>query len=80
MTRLYIGAGRMAGIRPGDLVGAIAGEAGVESRVIGSIEIADKFSIVEVEEELAPAIIAALRNTKIRGRKVAVNRDRGPKR
>ncbi len=78
MTRLYIGAGRTAGMRPADLVGAIAGEAGVESRVIGSIEIADHFSIVEVEKDLAQAIIVALRNTKIRGRKVAVNRDRGP--
>jgi ATP-dependent RNA helicase DeaD len=78
-TRLFIGAGRVAGVRPGDLVGAIAGEAGVESKVIGSIEIADHFSIVEVPKELANDIIAALRATKIRGRKVTVNRDRGAK-
>jgi ATP-dependent RNA helicase DeaD len=80
MTRLYIGAGRAAGVRPGDLVGAIAGEAGVESRVVGSIEIGDRSSIVEVQKELADDIIAALRRAKIRGRKVAVNRDRGPQR
>jgi ATP-dependent RNA helicase DeaD len=80
MTRLYVGAGREAGVRPGDLVGAIAGETGVDSSVVGSIEIADRFSIVEVQKELADDIIAALRRTKIRGRKVAVNFDRGIKR
>ena len=32
MSRLFVGAGRRAGIRPGDLVGAITGEVGIESR------------------------------------------------
>ena len=76
-TRLYIAAGRQAGVRPADLVGAIAGEAGVGSHVIGSIEIGDRFSIVEVPTALATRILFALRATKIRGRKVTVNRNRG---
>jgi ATP-dependent RNA helicase DeaD len=80
MTRLFIGAGRAAGVRPGDLVGAIAGETGYESRIIGSIEVADRFSIVEVPRELEKDIITALRATTIRGRKVTVNRDRGTRR
>ena len=63
-------------MRPGDLVGAITGEAGIESRSIGAIEIADGFSLVEVPEELADNIIAALRATKIRGLKPTVRRDR----
>jgi ATP-dependent RNA helicase DeaD len=75
-ARLFVGAGRRAGIRPGDLVGAITGEAGVESRAIGAIEIADGFSLVDVPEELADDIIAALRATKIRGLKPTVKRDR----
>ena len=73
-TRLYVAAGRQAGVRPADLVGAITGEAGVGSHVIGSIEIADRFSIVEVPTALATRILFALRATKIRGRKVTVNR------
>ena len=77
MTSLYIAAGRQAGVRPADLVGAIAGEAGVGSHVIGSIEIGDRSSIVEVPTALATRILFALRATKIRGRKVTVNRDRG---
>jgi ATP-dependent RNA helicase DeaD len=76
-VRLFIGAGRAAGVRPGDLVGAITGETGYDSRAVGSIEISDQFSIVEVPKELEKEILVALRATKIRGRKVTVNRDRG---
>ena len=76
MARLFVGAGRQAGIRPGDLVGAITGEAGVTSRSVGAIQIADKFSLVEVPENLADEIIAALKATTIRGKKIPVRRDR----
>jgi ATP-dependent RNA helicase DeaD len=75
-VRLFIGAGRQAGMRPGDLVGAITGEAGVEARALGAIEIADKFSLIDVPEALADDIIAALKATTIRGKKVAVRRER----
>jgi ATP-dependent RNA helicase DeaD len=68
--------GRQAGIGPGDLVGAITGEAGIKSNTLGSIEIGDGFSIVEVPKDRADDIIVALRKTRIRGRKVTVNRDR----
>ena len=77
MARLFLGAGRKAGIRPGDLVGAITGEAGLTSRSVGAIEIADNFSLVDVPESLADNIIAALKATTIRGKKVPVRRDRG---
>ncbi len=76
MARLFVGAGRQAGIRPGDLVGAITGEAGVTSRSVGAIQIADKFSLVDVPENLADEIIAALKATTIRGKKIPVRRDR----
>ncbi len=76
MTRLFIGAGRSAHIRPQDLVGAIAGETGLSGRDIGAIEIADRFSLVEVPEEAANEVITALRNTTIKGRKVNVRRER----
>jgi ATP-dependent RNA helicase DeaD len=76
MIRLFVGAGRRAGIRPGDLVGAITGEAGIESRSIGAIEISDGFSLVEVPETIADDVIDALRATKLRGLKVTVRRER----
>ncbi len=72
MVRLYIGAGRDAGIRPGDLVGAIANEAKVNSSVIGAIEIADRFSLVDVPEAMARGIVEVLGRARIKGRKVGV--------
>ena len=63
-------------MRPADIVGAIANEAGVDPSGIGAIDIADKFSIVEVPEGDAESIITALRGTKLRGKKVVVREDR----
>ena len=76
MTKLYINAGRDASLRPQDLVGAIANEAGVAGALIGAIQITDRFSIVEVPEELADQVVAAIGRTKLRGKKVRVRRDR----
>jgi ATP-dependent RNA helicase DeaD len=76
VARIYIGLGRAAGIRPRDIVGAIANEAGVSPKSIGAIDIADKFSIVEVREDEARSIIGALRGTTLRGKKVTVREDR----
>jgi ATP-dependent RNA helicase DeaD len=72
LTLLRISVGKEESIRPADLVGAIAGEAGVPSRVIGAIKIHDDYSLVEVPEELSTRIIEALQRTKIRGNKVTV--------
>ena len=77
VARLYVGAGRLARVRPGDLVGAIANELQLDASVVGAIQIQDKFSIVEVPDEIADDIIDALRNTTIKGKRVVVRRDRG---
>ncbi|MCA1583482.1 MAG: DEAD/DEAH box helicase [Acidobacteria bacterium] len=71
---LRISGGRRAGVRPGDLVGAIAGEADVSSGVIGAITIADDHAVVEVPEGLVARITAALSATRIKGQKVSVRR------
>jgi ATP-dependent RNA helicase DeaD len=76
VTRLYVALGRIAGVRPADLVGAIANEAGIDSRDIGAIEITDRFSLVEVPDDSADDIIRALSGTTIRGKRVAARRDR----
>ena len=76
VARLYIGAGRNSNIRPADLVGAIVNEAGVDARAIGAIQITDRFSLVEVPDEIADGIIETLRATTIKGKRVPVRRDR----
>jgi ATP-dependent RNA helicase DeaD len=76
-ARLFVGAGRDAGIRPGDLVGAITGETGLTGRDIGAIEIHQRFALVEVPESAADEVISALKATMIKGRKATVRRDNG---
>jgi ATP-dependent RNA helicase DeaD len=76
MARLFVGAGRQAGVRPADLVGAIAGEAGISSRELGAIEIADRFALVEVPADRADDIVAAMKKATLRGQKVPVRRER----
>jgi len=76
VARLYFAVGRDAGIRPQDLVGAIAGESRLTGRDIGAIEITDRFSLVEVPESAADEVIAALRRSTIKGRKATVRRER----
>jgi ATP-dependent RNA helicase DeaD len=74
MTKLFVGAGRSAGIRPGDLVGAIAGETRLSGRDIGAIEIADRFTLVEVPEAAADEVVTALRASTIKGKKPTIRR------
>jgi ATP-dependent RNA helicase DeaD len=76
VTRLFVGIGRRAGLRPQDLVGAIAGESGLNARDIGAIQITDRFSLVEVPEPAAEMVINALQNSTIRGRRPTVRRER----
>jgi ATP-dependent RNA helicase DeaD len=76
-VQLFIGGGRRAGIRPGDLVGAITNEAGVPGSVVGAIQIADDFALVDVRAPVAEAIAHALRGATIRGRRLPVRRERG---
>jgi ATP-dependent RNA helicase DeaD len=74
VTRLFIGAGRSAGVRPQDIVGAIAGETRLGGRDIGAIEIADRFTLVEVPEAAADEVVRALRASTIKGKKATVRR------
>ncbi len=73
---LFVGGGRSSGIRPADLVGAIANEAGIGGRAVGAIQIADAYSLVEVPEAAADRIVAALRATTIKGKRLDVRRER----
>lgn len=72
MATLHFSAGKNESIRPGDFVGAIANEAGLNSNQIGPIKISDDFSLVKVPEELAQGIMKVLGRTRIKGKKVKV--------
>jgi ATP-dependent RNA helicase DeaD len=76
-AKVFVGAGRLAGIRPGDLFGAIVNETGLPKGAIGAIQITDRFALVDVAEDQVDLVVSALRGTKLRGQKVPVHRDRG---
>jgi len=72
MSRIFVGMGRMDGLRPADLVGAIANEAGLAAKAIGVIDILDRTAFVEVPAPEARNVIEALLNATIRNKKVKV--------
>jgi ATP-dependent RNA helicase DeaD len=71
MARLYIDVGRNDGVRPADIVGAIANEANIPGRAIGAIELFEHFSFVEVPNNLFDRVMRSLKRTTIRGRKIS---------
>jgi ATP-dependent RNA helicase DeaD len=70
MTRLSLSVGRKEGVRPMDIVGAIANEARIPGKSIGEIEILDHTTCVEVPESMAEHVVRALNRTRVRGRPV----------
>ena len=74
--RIQIGLGKDAGVRPQDIVGAIANESPVRGSEVGAIVIGGRSTTVEVPAGQAKAVIAALSKTRIQGRKVKARLDR----
>lgn len=77
MARLYINIGKNKKVRPGDFVGAIAGEAKINGDLVGSIDIFDKYTFVDVPKEYEQKVIDALNNSNIKGNKVKVEKAQG---
>ena len=72
MVRLFINIGKKQRVRPGDILGAIAGESGMDGKLIGTIDMYDKYPFVEVPREYAREVLNAMKNVKIKGKTVAV--------
>ncbi|WP_420150016.1 DEAD/DEAH box helicase [Spirosoma sp.] len=72
MTRLMVTIGRRDYVRPGDIVGAIAGEANIPGNSIGSIDIFDKFTYVDVPKDVANRVIDVMEGNTIKGRRVNI--------
>ena len=70
MARLFLNVGKDQKIKPGDVLGAIAGESGISGRMIGSIDMYDKYTFVEVPEDCAQEVLHCMKNVKIRGKNI----------
>jgi ATP-dependent RNA helicase DeaD len=76
-TRLFVNAGRASGVRPQDIVGALANESSLSGRDIGAIQIHERHALVEVPEHAADDVLRSLRgSTTLKGRRANVRRDR----
>ncbi len=76
MTRLFINVGKTHNVRPGDLVGAIAGETGLKGSQIGQISLQQNFSLVDVPSDEAQNVISKMGRAKIKGNKINIRLDR----
>lgn len=74
MATLRIDAGRTDKLRPGDIVGALTGEAGLKVEAIGKIDVYPTRSYVAIARGQADTALARLRSGKIKGRKFRVHR------
>lgn len=72
MTTIYITAGKKDKLRPGDIVGAIVGEAKIDVGLVGDINILPVQSYVAVDSRHAQNVVEKLNAGKIKGRKVKV--------
>jgi ATP-dependent RNA helicase DeaD len=74
MERYRIEVGETHGIKPKDIVGAIANEAGLESRYIKDIQIRPQFSLVDLPEGMPGEILRLLKRTWVGSRRMAISR------
>jgi len=74
MERFRLEAGRSHGVEPGQIVGAIANEAGLEGRYIGRIEIFDNHSLVELPVGMPREILHLLKKTWVAGQPMRLSR------
>ena len=74
MARLFLNIGKSQKVMPGDILGAVAGESGIPGRAVGSIDMYDGYTFVEVPDEYADMVIRSMKNVKIKGKNVHAER------
>ena len=74
MATLRIDGGKTDKLRPGDIVGALTGEAGLPVAAVGKIDVFATRSYVAIARDRAAAALARLREGRIKGRRFRINR------
>jgi ATP-dependent RNA helicase DeaD len=78
MGTFRIEVGHSHGVKPGNIVGAIANEAGIESKYIGRIEIYDDYSTLDLPADMPPDLIDHLKTVWVAGQQLNITRDGEP--
>jgi ATP-dependent RNA helicase DeaD len=71
-TRLWVSLGAEQGVAPIDFVNSVAGETGLPGKIVGTVDVRERHSFVDVASEHANGIIAKLNRANIKGHKVKV--------
>ena len=79
MARLFLNIGKAQKVTPGDILGAVAGESNIPGKVVGSIDMYDGYTFVEVPDEYADTVIQSMKNARIKGKGVHAERANGRK-
>jgi ATP-dependent RNA helicase DeaD len=74
METFRLEVGLTHGAKPGNIVGAIANEAGIEGRLIGRIRLYDEYSTVDLPEGMPADIFNGLKKTRVAGRPLEISR------
>ncbi len=74
MVTLWIDGGRKDKVRPGDILGALTGTAGISGSEVGKIDIFDAHAYVAIKQDSADKALICLKNGKIKGRNFMVKR------
>lgn len=74
MARLFINIGKNQNVKPGDILGAIAGESGMPGKMVGSIDMYDKYTFVEVPREQADVVLQAMKDARIKGKNIHIEK------
>ena len=77
MIRLFVNIGKSQNVRPGDILGAVAGESGISGKMVGSIDMYDNYTFVDVPREYADAVLRAMKDVKIKGKNVHMEKANG---
>lgn len=72
MVRLFINIGKKQHVKPGDILGAITGESGMPGKLVGAIDMYDKYTFVEVPREYGKEVLKAMTNSKIKGKSINI--------
>ncbi len=70
MERFRIEVGKEHGAKPGNIVGAIANEAGLDGKAIGQIDMHGTFSIVDLPKGMPKEVLQELQNTRVAGQQL----------
>lgn len=74
MVTLWIDGGRKNKVRPGDILGALTGDAGIAGSEVGKIDIFDAHAYVAIKQSSVDKALSCLRNGKIKGRNFNVRK------